>query len=209
MLQHALDGAYSAGAETRLVHLYDLAYTGCQSCFACKIKGKTHTGVCAVRDELRPVLEDVLASDALIVGSPIYFFDVTGQMRSFLERLLFPNISYNDPPIHALDRTIRSAFVFTMNAPEEAGKRFGYEDIFRGNANLLRILSGGLSAMGDPRAPDGPEILTAWDTYQFPDYSRVEASRFDEGQKAAVRAKRFPEDCRKAYELGARLAQPA
>ena len=127
-------------------------------------------------------------------------------MRSFLERLLFPNISYEAERRTVFPRRIRSAFVFTMNADEEAGKRFGYEDIFQKHANLLRILAGD-PAGADRPGPD-PQILASYDTYQFPDYSRVDASRFDEAHKAAVRAERFPEDCRKAFDLGARLAQP-
>ena len=39
LLRNTLDGAASQGAETELVHLYDLDYTGCTSCFACKLKG--------------------------------------------------------------------------------------------------------------------------------------------------------------------------
>ena len=35
-------------------------------------------------------------ADGLVLGSPIYFGEVTGQMRAFLERLSFPWLSYND-----------------------------------------------------------------------------------------------------------------
>jgi multimeric flavodoxin WrbA len=37
MLEHSLDGAASRGAETKLVHLYDIDYKGWRSCFACKL----------------------------------------------------------------------------------------------------------------------------------------------------------------------------
>ena len=57
MLESAMKGAEDAGAETELVHLYDYAFTGCKSCFACKRKNAQTNGVCAIRDELRPVLE--------------------------------------------------------------------------------------------------------------------------------------------------------
>jgi Multimeric flavodoxin WrbA len=39
LLKKALKGAKSQGAETKLVHLYDLNYKGCISCFACKTIG--------------------------------------------------------------------------------------------------------------------------------------------------------------------------
>ncbi len=82
LLKKALKGAASQGAETELVHLYDLKFTGCTSCFACKIRGGKSLGRCAVKDDLAPVLRKVEAIDALILGSPIYFSDVSGEMRS-------------------------------------------------------------------------------------------------------------------------------
>lgn len=63
LLQHALRGAADAGAETELVHLYSLNFKGCLSCFYCKRKDKEH-GVCAVKDDLSPVIERVKEADA-------------------------------------------------------------------------------------------------------------------------------------------------
>jgi len=73
LLQNALDGAASQGAKTELVHLYDLNYTGCTSCFACKLKDGKSYGKCAVRDGLTPLLEKIPDAGALILGSHIYF----------------------------------------------------------------------------------------------------------------------------------------
>jgi len=39
LLENALEGAASQGAETELVHLYDLNFKGCKSCFECKTRG--------------------------------------------------------------------------------------------------------------------------------------------------------------------------
>ena len=57
MLQSAMKGAQEAGAETELVHLYDIDFKGCKSCFACKVKNSKCNGICALKDDLRPVLE--------------------------------------------------------------------------------------------------------------------------------------------------------
>ena len=67
MLQAALDGAASTGAETKLIQLYPLKFKGCVSCFSCKIKGGRH-GFCAMKDELSPVLEQMANAEALIFG---------------------------------------------------------------------------------------------------------------------------------------------
>lgn len=51
-----MQGATEAGAECEMVHLYDIIFHGCKSCFACKIKNSKTNGVCAIKDDLRPVL---------------------------------------------------------------------------------------------------------------------------------------------------------
>jgi len=83
MLEKALEGAASEGAETELIHLYDLNFKGCTSCFACKLKDGKSYGKCAMKDELTHVLEKLRDVDAVILGSPIYLGNCTGEMRSF------------------------------------------------------------------------------------------------------------------------------
>ena len=97
LLNKALDGAASKGAATEMIHLYDLGFKGCMSCFACKLIGGKSFGKCATKDELTPILQSIEAADAIILGSPIYFGRVTGEMRSFMERLWFPYLEYADP----------------------------------------------------------------------------------------------------------------
>ena len=114
LLEKALEGAASQGAQTELIHLYDLNFKGCISCFACKTKGGKSYGKCAVQDDLTPVLKKVEEADALILGSPIYFGVVTGEMRSFMERLLFPYRPYvppSDPRQTLFPRKINTGFI--------------------------------------------------------------------------------------------------
>ena len=59
LLENALEGAQSAGAETELVHLYDLSFSGCISCFSCKKIERKENGVCAVKDDLTPILVQI------------------------------------------------------------------------------------------------------------------------------------------------------
>ncbi|MDR1356543.1 MAG: flavodoxin family protein [Tannerellaceae bacterium] len=70
LLQHALDGAVDAEAETEeVVHLYGLNYKGCSSCFSCKRKWSGFVGECAMKDELSPILKKVMESDIVIMGT--------------------------------------------------------------------------------------------------------------------------------------------
>ena len=199
LLSKALEGAASVGAETEMIHLYDLNYKGCISCFACKLKEGKSFGHCAVKDDLKPVLEMIdEQADALIIGSPIYFGMVTGMTRAFMERLLFQYLVYDSNYSSLFDRTIASGFIYTMNVTAEGMKQRGYEQCMQ-NTELAanRVLKG-----------TAPRTLYVNDTFQFDDYSKYETSAFNAEEKMKRRKEEFPKDCQKAFELGRRLMQP-
>jgi len=196
LLTKALEGAAARGASTELIHLYDLTYKGCTSCFACKLIDGASNGRCAMKDELRPVLEQIETKvDALILGSPIYFGQMTGEMRSFLERLLFAPHVYSRPPRSLFPRAIKTAVIYTMNVPEELCAGVGYPAMFNSTASSLTRTFGIES-----------ETFCCFDTYQFPRYDKVVMEYMDPAKKAARRETVFPEDCKRAIELGERLA---
>ena len=194
LLQKAVEGTASQGATTELIHLYDLAFKGCVSCFACKTIGGLSYGRCAVKDDLTPILEKVLETDILILGSPIYFGSVTGEMQSFLERLQFPFLTYTDPPASIFRGKIRTGFIFTLGADENMAKERGFDARIAMHEAVLKMIFGNSESLG------------CYDTYQFEDYSMVYAPRWDPEKKARRRAEVFPEDCRHAFEMGKRLA---
>lgn len=198
LLEKALEGAASQGAETELIHLYDIDFKGCISCFACKTKGGKSYGKCAVKDDLRPILEKVAQADAIILGSPIYFGTVSGEMRSFMERLLFPYRPYadkRDPRQSLFPQKNPTGFIYTMNVTEEQMRALEFDQHPLYNERVLKLIFG------------ASEPLFSFDTYQFEDYSKVVANRFDVEQKTKRRKEVFPIDCQKAFEMGARFAR--
>jgi multimeric flavodoxin WrbA len=197
LLEKALAGAASVGAETKLVHLYDLTFHGCKSCFACKLRAGRSLGKCAARDELTPILAEAEAADALILGSPIYFGGVTGELKSFMERLMFPYLQYDTTYSTLFPRKIGTAFIHTMNVKESEIEERGYLPGLRNNETFMKRIFGAC------------ETLNSFDTCQFDDYAKVVADRFDVEKKAARRRDVFPQDCEKAYALGTRLAKAA
>ncbi|ADN37263.1 NADPH-dependent FMN reductase [Methanolacinia petrolearia DSM 11571] len=197
LLKNALEGAASNGAETELVHLYDLDYTGCTSCFACKLKSGKSYGRCAINDELESVLEKIAGVDALVIGSPVYFGDVTGAMRSFLERLFFQYLAYTNPPSSLFGRDMKTAAVYTMNAPEKQAKELNYDAVFGSIENVMVRIFG--SFVGR---------VCSYETLQFEDYDKMVFDLADPGARRERHRTVFPEDCKKALELGKRLASP-
>jgi multimeric flavodoxin WrbA len=194
MLEKAIEGAASRGAETKLIHLYDLTFRGCISCFSCKIKNGKSYGNCAVKDDLTPVYAEIKDADAIILGSPIYLGDVTGQLRSFMERLLYPYLAYTASCQTLFPRKIRTGLIYTMNASEEVAQALGYDRLFIANEGYMQRIFGHV------------ESIRSYDTYQFRDYSRVVSDFFDGDKKKKRRQEVFPHDCQKAYDMGVRFA---
>ncbi len=199
-IEKAGEGLKAKGFEVERIDLYDYTYRGCTSCFACKLKNAKTNGVCAMKDELRPVLEKLREADAVILGSPVYFSEPTGQVRSFVERWLFPIYSYfyeNGKPRVCRDKVIPCGMIYTMNVPEEGLETWGYDKhlaITPSNMNTVMGYS---------------ETLFICNTYQFRDYSKYDANLFKEEDKRAYRDSHFEIDLKNAYDLGCRIAEKA
>jgi multimeric flavodoxin WrbA len=194
LLENALEGAMSAGAETELVQLYDLSFSGCISCFSCKDLSRKEDGVCAVQDDLTPVLDRVKEADALIIGSPVYYGAESASTRAFLERLFFPYMKYAKDMQSIFPRPINTAMIYTMNVPENMLTQMGLDRMFGSTKNCLEMHFGPC------------ELLLSTDTLQYSDYDKFESELFDKEAKYKRHAEVFPEDCRRAFELGVRMA---
>lgn len=201
ILEKALEGARTVGAETNLIQLYDIEFKGCVSCLACKIKNSKTNGLCAYHDALTPVLEQAMQADVLIVGSPVYYDYPTAQTRAFLERLMFPIDPYmvdeSGKRIRYLNKTVPTAMIYTMNCPEWLMDKIHYPTILGANERAMSRLFGHC------------ETLNVCDTFQYRDYADYDCNLFDAEKKKEQKQKQFPIDLQNAYELGKRLAEMA
>jgi multimeric flavodoxin WrbA len=195
LLEKALEGAASEGAETELIHLYDFNFKGCTSCFACKLKDGKSYGKCAINDELTHVLAKLKDVDAVILGSPVYLGNSTGEMRSFMERFIFPYLVYSTNPQTLYPKNIPIGYIYTLGAKEENLNWFGLPRIFELNVEVATRIFG------------YSESMYSTDTYQFDDYSKYVADKYDPAEKAKRRAEVFPHDCEKAFEMGKKFVQ--
>lgn len=195
LLDKALEGVKSVcpDAETERINLYDFPFHGCRSCFACKrINGK-HYGRCVQNDDLKPILDEIVKADGVILGSPIYLSDVTGNMRCFLERFMFPFVVYSKT--ETVDhKKMPIAFIYTMNASEEISHQIGYHDF----CDRFEMALGMVFTR--------PEHLYVYETYQFKDYSRYVSDAFDEKERKHLRKTQFPKDLESAFEMGNKIA---
>lgn len=112
------------GAEVQTFALNDLNFRGCQGCMACKTK----LDRCALKDDLTEVLEAVRETDILVLASPVYYWDVSAQMKAFLDRtfsFLVPDF-ITAPRKSRLEPGKKLVFILVQNNPD----RNSFTDIF-------------------------------------------------------------------------------
>lgn len=191
LISEASKGAEAAGAEVKRYDLFRLEkYTGCISCFGCK--KEKFKGHCICRDGLTPVLDDIREADGLIIGSPNYLGELTASFRALYERLIFQNLTYNLETQCCNDRPIPVLLIMTSNAPDT---------LYKG---MMQNYQQTLSRFVGPT-----DLLISGDTLQLKDYSKTDWpwTLFDPAAKQKRHETVFPEECKKAYELGAALAK--
>ena len=192
IMQSAQKGAESVGAETKYVNLYDLSFKGCRSCLVCKLKDKTK-GKCYWRDDLSPLIEEILDSDALLIGSPIYFGEPTSEFRALVERLIFCLLSYDDGSSYFTGK-VNVGIFYTMNAPLQY-----YVDSMKDDLSKIEFLFSFLNG----------EVVTypVCDTIQVSKYSKYNMAGFSQEAKEKQWILQFPKDLEKAFEIGANLSK--
>ena len=174
MIEAFTHGVKSVNEEidVKRVFLYDIDYKGCYSCLACKLKTTPFRDVCAYKDGLTDTLRETAYADGVVFASPIFYSRVTGQLESFIERLTFPWLSYDDYSMHPPKR-IPAAIIYTMN------------DISAERRNLqsLEMLLGGFYG-------ERPERIAACNTCQVEDKERWRAEHWEQDLQQAFEAGR-------------------
>lgn len=155
--KHFGDTAEKKGASVRYYYLNKLNYKGCQGCMACK----TESEKCILKDDLSEVLDSVYKADILVLTTPVYMANVTGQLKCFIDRIysfMKPDYLLNPNPSR-LPAGKRMVFIMTQGAPIEGVfdnivtkidfvfKHIGFKDV-------QTIRGCGLPPMGEITVPE-------------------------------------------------------
>ena len=191
LIMEAVKGAESQGAAVQKFDLFRLErYTGCISCFGCK--KEKFKGHCICRDGLTPVLDAIRESDGLIIGSPNYLSQMTASFRALYERLIFQNLTYNTETPCCNEHPVPVLLIMTSNAPDTM-----YLDMMESYQQTFNSFVG------------PTKVLISGDTLQLKDYSKTDWpwTLFNPQAKLLRHNSVFPQECRKAYEMGAALVK--
>jgi multimeric flavodoxin WrbA len=86
-----LDGAAENGAEKVIYNIASLNIKGCDACGRCQ-----ESGCCLIDDDMQEIYREIETADAVILGSPVYMWQMTAQTKLLVDRLtafLKPNFS--------------------------------------------------------------------------------------------------------------------
>ncbi len=81
LLEEALKGAQSQGAEVERIYLTDFSITPCRECHGCD-----QTGQCVIEDDMQKIYPKLLEADIIILSSPIFFYGVTAWVKALIDR---------------------------------------------------------------------------------------------------------------------------
>ena len=105
------------GAHVSRYPLRAMHYKGCILCNGCKTGAET----CMLRDDLTPALEAVHGADAVLVSSPVWFFDIPSQLKAFFDRWysFFPPEYWRNNYASRLAKGKQAIMVLSQGQPEE------------------------------------------------------------------------------------------
>ena len=100
-----IKGAEEAGHETKKICLYDKKIEFCKGCRGCQTTGK-----CILRDDAERIIAQMKAMDVLVFATPIYFYEMSGQMKTLLDRT---------NPLFPAEYEFRDIYLLATSADEE------------------------------------------------------------------------------------------
>ena len=119
LVKTILDSASENGAQTKFYKLTKMNISLCLGCFNCR-----ETGVCVTNDDMQMLHEEIQTSDVIIIGSPVYMWQVSGQTKLFMDRL----VPFIKPDFTTRLKGKKSIFwVFTQGNPDENAFKVYFE----------------------------------------------------------------------------------
>lgn len=102
-----LKGATDGGNTVEKISLYDKTIGFCKGCLACQ-----KTGRCVIHDDANTIAQKMLSADVLIFATPIYYYEMSGQMKTLLDRA---------NPLFSSDYAFRDIYFLSTAAEDEEG----------------------------------------------------------------------------------------
>lgn len=147
-------GAQESGNKVEKVYLRDKNIGFCKGCLAC-----VNTNRCVIKDDAAEIVEKMLAADVIVFATPIYYYEMSGQMKTLLDR---------GNPMYSADYAFRDIYLLTSaaeddeNVPKRAVSGLeGWIECFPKARLAGTVFAGGVTAVGEIK--DRPSLKLAYD----------------------------------------------
>ena len=137
MAKSAFKGAESVGADVKYIDLYKLDMHGCMTCLICKKEGMS--GKCYWRDDVSPLIEEILDADCLLVAAPIFFSAPTSHYQALIERLIYCLVSYDVG--NSFKGKVNVGLFYSINYPKEYFEE-SVRPHLKQSEDILKMLNG-------------------------------------------------------------------
>ena len=137
-----VEGAVSAGNDVEKISLVGKDIQFCRGCFGCQKLGK-----CVIKDDVNDIMAKVLEADVVVWATPIYYYEMSGQMKTMIDRAnsLYPR-----------DYKFRDVYLLSVAAEDEdyvdekaAGGVQGWVDCFEKAEFKGKVFAGGVNEQGE------------------------------------------------------------
>ena len=135
-------GAEEAGNKVETVFFREKNIGFCKGCLAC-----TKTNRCVIKDDAAELVEKMLAADVIAFATPIYYYEMSGQMKTLLDR---------GNPMYSADYSFRDIYLLSAaaeeveNVPKRAVSGLeGWIECFPKSHLAGTVFAGGVNAVGD------------------------------------------------------------
>lgn len=144
-----IEGAKAAGHEVEKISLAEKDIKFCKGCLVCQKLGK-----CVIKDDANDIMQKVLNADVVCWATPIYYYEMSGQMKTLIDRM---------NALYSLDYKFRDVYMLTTAAEDEpeVPKRAeagltGWIDCYPKSLLAGTLFCGGVDA---PRTIEGNQKL--------------------------------------------------
>ena len=149
MAEKFAEGAKAAGHDVELISLRGKEIKFCIGCLSCQ-----NTGACVFKDDVPAIMDSVLNADVVCWATPIYYYEMSGQMKTLIDRMnaMYPK-DYRFRDIYLLTTAAEDE----ANVPERAESGLqGWIDCYEKSSLIAHLFCGGVGA---PRDIDGKDTL--------------------------------------------------
>ena len=84
LCHNLMSGAKDSGNEVVEIFINDKNINYCKACAYCE----KHNGVCTIKDDMVDIIKEIFASDVIVFASPVYFYSISGQLKTLIDRLV-------------------------------------------------------------------------------------------------------------------------